>query len=171
MSLEKENNFLFKVGIGQDSHRFLDEKSSKPCVIGGVLFEDVPGLCASSDGDVVFHSICRAISSISSVDILGEIAKELCQKDGITDSEVYLEKALKTLKEEIVHIAISIEGRRPYFHKKIYLMKKKIAKTLNIKISQIGITAHSGEGLTDFGCGQGIQCTCILTVKSLNIDG
>lgn len=42
-------------------------------------------------------------------------------------------------------------------------MKHKISEILNLEISQIGITATSGDGLTDFGCGDGIQAFCIIT--------
>jgi 2-C-methyl-D-erythritol 2,4-cyclodiphosphate synthase len=155
---------IYRTGIGQDSHRFLTEDSSKPCIVAGVIFEDVPGLDADSDGDVVYHAICNAITSLAGVPILGGIARDLCRKDGITDSQVYLEKALETLgRQKIVHIALSIEGKRPYFEEKIEQMKKKVSSVLHIKTSQIGITATSGDGLTDFGCGDGLQCFCIMT--------
>ena len=154
----------FRTGIGQDSHRFLSEDSSKPCMIGGLIFEDVPGLDADSDGDIVYHAICNAITSLAGVPILGGIAMDLCRKDGITDSGVYLDKALRTLgRQSIVHLAITIEGKRPHFQEKIELMRRKIAEVLEIETSQIGITATSGDGLTDFGCGDGLQCLCILT--------
>lgn len=155
---------IFRTGIGQESHRFLPAESSKPCVVGGVIFESVPGLDADSDGDVVYHAICNAITSLSGVSILGGIARDLCRKDGITDSSVYFEKALQTLgKQKIVHISIAIEGKRPYFEEKIEQMRKKIASVAGIRMQQVGITAASGDGLTDFGCGDGLQCFCILT--------
>ena len=97
-----------RVGIGQDSHRFLPEDSAKPCVIGGIIFDEMPGLDADSDGDVVLHAICNAITSLSGVPILGGLAIELCHKNGITDSRVYLERALETLgKQKIQHVALS----------------------------------------------------------------
>jgi 2-C-methyl-D-erythritol 2,4-cyclodiphosphate synthase len=155
---------IFRSGIGQDSHRFLPSDSSKPCIIGGVIFDGVPGLDADSDGDVVYHAICNAITSLSGVPILGGIAQDLCRKDGITDSEVYLERALQTLgNQKIVHIALTIEGKRPHFEEKIEQMRRKIAHVLRVGFSQVGVTATSGDGLTDFGCGDGLQCLCILT--------
>ena len=150
--------------MGRESHRFLPIDSSKPCVIGGVIFDDVPGLDSESDGDVVYHSICNAITSLSGVPILGAIAQDLCRKDGITDSQVYLEKALASLgRQQIVHLAISLEGKRPHFEDKIEQMKKKIAAVLQIGVGQVGITAISGDGLTDFGCGDGVQSLALLT--------
>ena len=67
-----------RTGIGQDSHRFLSSDSSKPCIIAGLIFEGCPGFNANSDGDVVFHAICNAISSVTGTLILGAIADDLC---------------------------------------------------------------------------------------------
>lgn len=155
---------IVRTGLGQDSHRFLPADSSKPCIIAGLIFEGVPGFNANSDGDLVFHAICNAISSLTGVLILGAIADDLCLKDGITDSEVYLKEALKTLgKQKISHIAISLEGKKPHFKKRILDMRQNIAKVMNLNADQVGITATSGEGLTDFGCGDGVQCFAMIT--------
>lgn len=155
---------LFRTGIGQDSHRFLSPDSSKPCVIAGLIFENVPGFNANSDGDVAFHAICNAISSLTGVLILGDIADDLCLKDGITDSEVYLAEAMKTLgKQKVTHVALTIEGKRPKFKSRLLEMRQNIARVMGLDVSQVGITATSGEGLTDFGCGDGVQCFAIVT--------
>lgn len=162
---------IFRTGIGQDSHRFLPADSSKPCIIAGVIFEGVPGLDADSDGDVVFHSICNAITSLSGVPILGGIAVDLCRKDGITDSQVYLERAIETLGEQkVVHISFTIEGKRPRFQEAIDAMRSKIAKVLGIPMKEVGITVTSGDGLTDVACGDGVQCFCILTTVEIPCD-
>lgn len=155
---------IFRTGIGQDSRRFLPIDSSKPCIIGGVIFDGVPGLDAESDGDVIYHAICNSITSLTGTPILTGIARDLCRKDGITDSQVYLEKALQTLgKQKLVHVSIAIEGKRPQFEGRIETMRRKVAKSLGIQPTQVGITATSGDGLTDFGCGDGLQCFVITT--------
>jgi len=159
---------IVKTGLGQDSHRFLPPDSSKPCVIAGLIFENTPGFMANSDGDVVFHAICNAISSLTGILILGAIADDLCLKDGITDSEVYLREAVKTLGSlKITHVAISIEAKRPKFKDKLLEMRENIARVMELEISQVGVTATSGEGLTDFGCGDGLQCFAIVTAMEI----
>ena len=30
-----------RTGIGQDSHRFLPPDSAKPCIIGGIIFNEI----------------------------------------------------------------------------------------------------------------------------------
>lgn len=155
---------IVRTGIGQDSHRFLNEDTTKPCIIGGLIFEDVPGFKANSDGDVILHAITNAISSVTGVIILGTRADEILEKEGITDSRVYLQEALKTLgKQKISHVAITLEGLRPKFLERIPELRQSIAHEMGLDLSQIGITATTGEGLTDFGCGDGLQCFCILT--------
>ena len=43
----------------------------------------------------------------------------------------------------------------------------KIAKILKTEKSQVGISVTSGDGLTDFGCGDGLMCFCVLTTVEL----
>lgn len=155
---------MYKTGLGQDSHRFLPDGADKPCVIGGIIFSDAPGLDADSDGDVIFHSICNAITSVTHVSILGEVAPKLCKVQGITNSKVYLEEALKTLgKWKITHIALSIEGKRPRFQKRATEIRISVAKAVGIPVDDVGITFTSGDELTAFGCGEGLQCFCVAT--------
>ena len=42
-------------------------------------------------------------------------------------------------------------------------MRQNIASVLGIQLDQVGLTVTSGDGLTDFGCGEGLQCFCVLT--------
>lgn len=154
-----------KVGMGKITRRFLPSEAAKPCVIAGLIFDDAPGFDSHSDGDVVFHAICQAISSVTGVPILGAIANDLCLKGGITDSEVYLKEALKTLRsQKISHVAISLEGKRPKLSERYLEMCENISRVMNLEASQIGITAISGDGLNDCGCGDGLQCLALVTL-------
>lgn len=153
-----------QVGIGQSARRFLSEDSAKPCIIGGVIFEDVPGLAAESDGDVVYHAICSAMSTLIGIDILGDIAQVLCDNNGITDSQVYLEEALKLCgKKKVTHISVSLEAKRPLMKEYLDSMELNISQVLKLDPEQVGITVISGEGLSDYGCGEGIKATAIVT--------
>lgn len=153
-----------KVGIGQDSHRFDFENTNKKFVLGGVTFDGVTPLAGNSDADVVLHALTNAISGVTGVNILGEIADKMCLQDGITDSSAYVIEAQKYLENiKIVHVSISIECSYPKITPKIPEMKKAIADLLNIPENSVGITATTGEGLTAFGQGKGIQAFCCVT--------
>jgi 2-C-methyl-D-erythritol 2,4-cyclodiphosphate synthase len=154
------------VGIGQDSHRFDFEDKEKKLILGGVVFDDAPPLAANSDADVILHSITNAISGVTCVNILGPIADDLCLNKGIKDSKVYLKEALKYLDgKRIVHLSISIECLKPKITPKIPQLRKSISELLNIPENSIGITATTGEGLTQFGQGKGIQVFSCITVE------
>ena len=137
-----------KVAIGQDSHKISYDKNKK-LILGGIEFEDNFSLSANSDGDVVLHAITNAISGITCKNILGEVADKMCNKDGIKNSEEYVKEAIKYLNEEIIHLSISIECKVPKINPKIQEMRKNISRILNINENCIGITATSGEGLTE----------------------
>jgi len=153
-----------KVAIGQDSHRIEHNICDKKLILGGVEFDESFSLIANSDGDVVLHALTNAISGITCCNVLGEIADEMCQK-GIINSEEYVKEALKYLKEKIVHVSISIECKVPKISPKIEEMRKNIAKILEIEECCVGITATTGEGLTECGKGNGIAVFCCITVE------
>jgi len=153
-----------KVAIGQDSHRFDLKNKDKKLVLGGIVFEGYPGLLGNSDADVVLHAITNAVSGITCKNILGGPSDNLC-KQGITDSEVYLKEALKYLNEKIIHLSISIECKTPKITPKIEDMRKNISRILNILPTNVGITATTGEELTEVGKGEGISVICIITTE------
>lgn len=156
---------MMKVGIGQDSHRFNETNGEKKLILGGVEFEAQLSMEANSDGDVVLHAITNAISGVTCQNILGKISDEMCLKQGILDSEAYVKEALKYLNGRIVHLSISIECKVPKISPKIEEMRKKIARILQIRENSVGITATSGEGLTECGKGKGISVFACITVE------
>lgn len=152
-----------RVAIGQDSHR-IDYNSKKKLILGGIQFEDDFSLIANSDGDVILHAITNAVSGITCKNILGKISDDMC-KSGIKNSEEFLKESLKYLDKKIVHLSISIECKVPKISPKIDEIRKNISRILNIEENCIGITATSGEDLTEFGRGHGINVLACITTE------
>ncbi len=153
------------VGIGQDSHRFEPDGTTKRLMLGGVPIPGCPGLLGNSDADVILHAVTNAVSGITTVNILGAESDRMCLTEGITDSTVYLAEALKHLGRcRPIHLSISIEGARPRISPHIPAIRDRLAVLTGMPSSHIGITATTGEGLSAFGRGEGIFCTAILTV-------
>ncbi len=44
-------------------------------------------------------------------------------------------------------------------------MRAKIAQMVSLGVADVGITATSGEGLSSFGKGEGIQAFAVVTAK------
>jgi 2-C-methyl-D-erythritol 2,4-cyclodiphosphate synthase len=163
--------YIYCSALGQDSHRFANdaEVAADPArllVLGGVILPDYDPLAGNSDADVILHALTNAVSGLSGVNILGKIADQLCLEQGITDSTVYLAEALKFLPPwQLLHVSLSIECRRPRLADWIEPIKCQIAGLLHLRPDQVGLTATSGEGLTSFGCGEGIQVFCIISAR------
>jgi len=154
-----------KVGIGQDSHRFDFNDKEKKLVLAGVVIEGHPPLAGNSDADVILHALTNAISGVTCVNILGPVSDDMCLNKGIKDSSLYLKEALKYLGENrIVHVSFSIECKTPKITPLIPKMRANLSKMLDLPENCIGITATSGEELTPFGKGEGIQVFCCVTV-------
>jgi len=138
----------------------------KPLVLGGVVFEGGPPLEGNSDADVVLHALCNAISGVTGVNILGDTADRMLIERGTADSAEYVREAMKHLGGyRIAHASFSIECARPAISPRIPEMRENIAALTGAGLSGVGITATSGEGLTDFGRGLGIQVFCVVTAE------
>ena len=159
-----------RVGIGQDSHRFsnLPAGGKRPLVLGGVKVVNNGGLEGNSDADVILHSLCNALSSAIGGDSLSTWSDEMCER-GITDSQKYVEyifKKVKGQKYKVNNVSISVEVKKPYVElSTVKEMKKVISDLLEISDEQVGITFTSGEGLTAFGKGLGMQAICVVLLK------
>ena len=157
---------MYISAIGQDSHRFEPDGSKKPLVLGGVVIPACVGLAGNSNADVVLHAVTNAISGLHGIPILGKIADEMCLRDGITDSRAYLEKALEYLKNHtLLHLSLSIEGKRPPLSAYLPRMKESLALLLSLSPEHVVITVTTGEGLTSFGRGEGIQALAIVSAR------
>ena len=147
---------MFRVGVGQDSHKL---KEGGRLILGGVKISEKYYLEADSDGDVIIHALFNALASAIGEKPLGFYATPLFEK-GITDSKVFLQVILDKLKKQkykIENVAITIEAKTPRFEKILEPIRKSLAKILEIKEGQVGISPTSGDGLTAFGRGEGIQ--------------
>jgi 2-C-methyl-D-erythritol 2,4-cyclodiphosphate synthase len=152
-----------RTGLGQDSHRFETAPSGKELRLAGVFFEGEEALEGNSDADVVLHALCNAISGVTGRNVLGAVSDAMSNA-GVNDSREYVKEALKSLGSlRLTHVSISLECARPKITPKIGAMREALAELLSLAVLDIGITATSGEGLTAFGRGEGIQALVIVT--------
>ena len=157
-----------RIGIGLDSHRFAG--SDVPLVLGGVEIPGEDGLEANSDGDVILHSLFNALSQAIGGKSIGFYADQMC-KDGVKNSKEYIALILGKIKEKnytVNNIGIMVEAKRPRLDDYSEKIKESISSICCLGKERIGITATSGESLTEFGKGLGIQ---VFTIASLRKNG
>ncbi len=156
---------MFRVGLGQDSHRF-SEEGNKKLILGGIEVAGERGMTANSDGDVILHALCAAIEQALGRGSFSVYADAMCAQ-GITDSAEYLKIAKTHLEEagyRINNLGISIEALRPKILPIENEIKNKLVELLKIEKNLIGINATTGEGLTAFGQGEGVQALVIISL-------
>jgi len=161
---EQELRKELLVGIGEDSHAF---DTSGTLVLGGMKVEELPKLQANSDGDVILHALFNAISSSMGLPSISHTADPLVKK-GMHDSSVYLKTVLETARERgflLQHVSISLECFRPRIDPISAQLKASLSHLLQIPPDKIGITATSGEGMSPFGKGEGVRCSCIVLLN------
>lgn len=161
--------YAYLTSIGQDSHRFTEDvydPTENGIMLGGYKVPHDRQFLANSDGDVILHAITNAISGYTGVNILGGAADKICLEQGIKDSRVYLAEALKYMGDaSVAHVSITVECLRPKLKEHVPAIKESVASLLGISASHVGLTATTGEGLTGFGRGEGIQVFVIMTFK------
>lgn len=176
-----ENNqpdWLYCGAIGQDSHRFVTPEElagqpDRPLMLAGVCLPDEKPLSGNSDADVVLHALTNALSGLTTRNILGKRADALCLEQGLTDSAVYLAEAMKDMQEtgwELLHLSIAIEAAGPRLSRWVDPMRSSLSRLTGLAPEHIGLTATSGEGLTSFGQGLGIQVFCQVSARRLSSD-
>jgi len=159
---------MFRVGLGQDSHKIKCKVQSAKCKIsrlGGIELKNWE-IIANSDGDVIIHALCNALNTAIGYGSLDLYAGPMFKK-GITDSREYLKVALKMAKErgyKVNNLALMIEAQKPRLEKHREKICQSLAKILEMNQSQIGMAFTSGEGLTAFGKGKGIQVFCLVSL-------
>jgi 2-C-methyl-D-erythritol 2,4-cyclodiphosphate synthase len=158
----------FRVGLGQDSHRFSGDPARK-LVLGGVTIDGEPGLDGNSDADVVLHALCRALEQAIGTDGFSRYADQM-SRDGIDDSREYVKVARANVERagyRVNNVGLTIEGARPRIDPLVDRMKASVALLLDVPPGAIGINASTGERMTPFGRGEGVQAFAIVSLVSL----
>jgi 2-C-methyl-D-erythritol 4-phosphate cytidylyltransferase/2-C-methyl-D-erythritol 2,4-cyclodiphosphate synthase len=135
--------------------------------LGGICFKKYPKLRADSDGDVILHALYNAISQALSEGSLGRFATPLLKEKGISDSKKYLANLLKKVAARgyrLNNIGLMIEAKKPKIDPLVAQIKKSLGAITKLPERRIGITATSGDNLTSFGRGEGIQCFAIVSL-------
>ncbi len=159
---------LFRFGIGQDSHQLTPAKKDQTLTLAGLSFACGLTAIANSDGDVIIHALCNALSTAIGGGSFSLIADKLCLEKKITDSSFYLKEFLRLITEKgyfISNISISVEALQPKLEKHSPDLCRSLAKLCQIQPDQIGLAFTTGEGLTACGQGQGISALVSVLIE------
>lgn len=159
-----EGGLTMRVGIGYDSHRFVEGHG---VLLGGVLIPANVRCKGHSDADAVCHALTDAILGGAGVGDIGEMFPDTDAANAGRDSIEMLRLAVARVgaagwvpsQADITVIAETpkIGPHRP-------AMREKLAQALGINAADVMVKGKTNEGLGFIGRGEGIACIAVATL-------
>jgi 2-C-methyl-D-erythritol 4-phosphate cytidylyltransferase/2-C-methyl-D-erythritol 2,4-cyclodiphosphate synthase len=155
-----------RTGMGYDVHRF-SKDPDRPMILGGVEFDDRPGLEGHSDADALVHAVVDALLGAVAMGDIGEHFPNTDPRWKDKPSVHFLKFAGEMLAESgwsIRHIDCSVIAERPKLLARREDMRQAISEPLGLTMDQVSIKATTNEGLGSLGRGEGIAAFATATV-------
>jgi 2-C-methyl-D-erythritol 4-phosphate cytidylyltransferase/2-C-methyl-D-erythritol 2,4-cyclodiphosphate synthase len=156
---------MLRVGNGFDVHRFGDRP---PLALGGVLFEDEPGLIGHSDADVVLHAAMDAVLGAAG---LGDIGKHFPPNDarfaGAASTLLArtVAEMVTTAGFEIVNLDLTLLAERPRVAGRSEEIRGAIGSCFRVPADRVSLKATTLEGLGALGRGEGAACLASALIR------
>ena len=154
-----------RIGFGYDVHKLV---KGRKLILGGVTIPHKKGLLGHSDADVLLHALCDSILGAAGLKDIGYYFSNKDSKWKNISSLVLLGECLKLItkrKLKVGNVDITLILEEPKISPYIDQMKKNIAKTLKIRVSQIAIKSTTAEGLGFVGKKLGCSAYSICLLK------
>ncbi len=154
-----------RIGHGYDVHRFCDDR---PLFLGGVQIPFEKGLLGHSDADVLLHAVCDALLGAAALGDIGNIFPDNSDEFKDIDSKILLGRVYDLLCEKgyiVVNIDATVIAQKPKLAPYIQIMRKTVAKILNIDVDCVSIKATTEEGLGFTGELLGISAHCVCLIE------
>jgi 2-C-methyl-D-erythritol 2,4-cyclodiphosphate synthase len=149
-----------RIGQGFDAHPLAP---GRPCVLGGVRIPSDAGPVGHSDGDVVLHALADALLGAAAAGDLGSVfGTDRSEWRGAAGEALVRHVRELTDHPEIRNVDVTILASRPRVAPHREAMRANIAALLGIPLVRVSVKASSGNGLTDFGRGEGVAATVVL---------
>ncbi|MGH2738211.1 MAG: 2-C-methyl-D-erythritol 2,4-cyclodiphosphate synthase [Actinomycetota bacterium] len=151
-----------RFGLGFDSH---PADPGRPLILGGVPFEEAPGLAGHSDGDVVCHALADALLGGAA---LGDIGEHFPDTDpavaGISGLEL-LRRTVRLVRGSGLRAQacdLVVLAERPRVGPRRDEMRAALADALGIDLARVSVKATRPEGLGLSGDGVGCLALAVL---------
>ncbi len=143
------------VGIGYDSHRFLE---GRRLVIGGVEIDHPRGLAGHSDADVVLHAVMDAILGAAGEGDIGTLFPDDDPAWEGADSLDLLRTVIGRVSGPVISIDATVICEEPRLAPHRGEMERLIGDATSARVN---VKATSNEGMGWIGRGEGIACLAV----------
>lgn len=167
------NQMETRTGLGYDIHAFSHDPERR-MFLGGVEFDDRPGLEGHSDADVLLHAVTDALLGSIGADDIGVHFPNTDPRWKNVSSLEFLRHAAQILKESgwsVVNLDSTVLAERPKIMVRRMEIREKIAQAIGIDIERVSVKATTQEKLGAIGRGEGIAAFATATVARSTIQG
>ena len=157
---------MIRVGIGYDSHRFVDGRA---LVLGGVTIPHPQGLAGHSDADAIAHAIADAMLGAIGIGDIGRLFPDTDARYRDADSLGILAEVHRRLQDEgwTLHQAdVTVIAELPKLAPHVVQMRLRLAGALGIDATALSVKAKTNEGMGFIGRGEGIAVIAVATLMA-----
>jgi len=129
-------------------------------VLGTVVLDHPMGPVAHSDGDALLHAVTDAILGALALPDIGQLFPETDARWHSADSRVFLEEALRRMRErgfELANIDCTVILERPKLRPVKDQIRTKLAALLGIDLGCVNVKGKTHESLDAIGDGRGVE--------------
>jgi 2-C-methyl-D-erythritol 2,4-cyclodiphosphate synthase len=157
---------MIRVGIGYDSHRFVE---GRPLVLGGIRIPHRRGLAGHSDADAVAHALIDAILGAAAAGDIGRHFPDTDPQWKDADSMELLRRARELVRARgygVAHADLTIITEEPKMGPHLGAMATRLADSLGAPAGSVSLKAKSNEGMGFIGRGEGIAVIAVATLEA-----
>jgi 2-C-methyl-D-erythritol 2,4-cyclodiphosphate synthase len=161
----KNNNTIYRIGIGYDLHRLVE---GKPLIIGGIEIPHIKGLQGHSDADVLIHAIIDALWGALALGDIGTHFPDTDPQYKDIDSKVLLQHTIDLIKQrgwDIVNMDSTIIAEQPKLNPYIKSIREILSRILGISIDCTSVKAKTNEGVGPEGKEEAISCFVVVLLS------
>jgi 2-C-methyl-D-erythritol 2,4-cyclodiphosphate synthase len=152
----------YRVGLGYDSHRFVQ---GGPLRLGGI---DVPydrSLTGHSDGDAVAHAVTDAVLGAAGAGDIGSMFPDTDPANRGRNSLEMLRLAMDEVRSRgwrVANVDVTVVAEAPRIAPHRDAMRTALAAALHVDTAAISVKGKSNEGMGSTGSGEGLACLAVV---------
>jgi 2-C-methyl-D-erythritol 2,4-cyclodiphosphate synthase len=155
-----------RVGIGYDSHRFVE---GRPLILGGVTIPHSRGLAGHSDADAVAHALTDAMLGAAAAGNIGQLFPDTDPQWKDADSMELLRTAHELIRGRglrLVQADLTIITELPKLVTHLAAMAASLAARLALPNGAINVKAKTNEGMGFIGRGEGLAVMAVALLEA-----
>ena len=154
-----------RIGHGYDVHKLVE---GRKLILGGIEIPFEKGLLGHSDADVLTHALMDALLGAAALGDIGKLFPDNDPAYAGADSVELLKRVCAAIEEagyRVGNVDCTVIAQRPKLAAFIPAMREKLAKAMQVHVTQVSVKATTEEHLGFTGEGLGIAAHAVALLE------